>query len=251
MFRVLGSRLGLRTATSVLAAPTRASSDSLQRLVEDVLEDELKTHAAFTSNGDALTDLGFSVREVVTAPPGAKGGSADRLGSTAFVASKSGDDGERLEVEFRLAEEEEEEGDEEAESDPHGLHDLIGGEGEGAMFDSFEVRLTRPEAPTAVLSAHCEVVAGGTDYAVASVAIAANDNALPAVHEFPTADEENSHPEAELSVGHEAEIEDGILDYLESLGVDAPLVSAINDFLHHQVHADYVEWLRRMNTFLK
>ena len=229
----------------------RASSDSLQRLVEDVLEDELKTHAAFTSSGDALTELGFSVEEVVIPAPEAKGGGggvADRLGSTAFVASKSGDEGERLEVEFRLAEDDEGEGEGEGEGVeedvPHGLEDLMGGEGEGAMFESFQVRLTRPEAPHAVLSAHCEVVANGTDYAVASVAIGVNDKhntALPAVHEFPTADEESSHPDAELSVGHEAEIEDGILDYLESLGVDAPLVSAINDFLNHQVQADYVE----------
>ena len=87
-----------------------------------------------------------------------------------------------------------------------------------------------------MLTAVCEVEDG--DYAVASATVEG------VTHEF-------AQDDLTLAVGHEGEIEDGLLDYLEQCGVDERLVGLMNDHLEEVVHDDYLVWLEEMQNFLR
>ena len=221
--------------------------------LEEALEKELSESGSLDEHATQreFEDAGFEL--YIHEPLG--GDDDDVLGSTVYELRKALETGEELSIEFALAD------DEEAAAGGDGEHvDVIGaamtaaeggapqgevlsqmmGEDPGEdLVSNFKVQLSKPNG--GVLVAECVVEKG--DYAVEKLKVGQQGDRKLRVHEF-------SQEEMSVSVGHEADIEDGVLDYLEARGVDEALVGRINAFLEEQVHRDYMAWLRDMRAYL-
>eukprot|EP00300_Choanocystis_sp_HF-7_P039524 c5855_g1_i1.p1 GENE.c5855_g1_i1~~c5855_g1_i1.p1 ORF type:complete len:137 (+),score=39.05 c5855_g1_i1:1-411(+) len=54
-----------------------------------------------------------------------------------------------------------------------------------------------------------------------------------------------------VSAGYEVEVEEGLLDYLVERGISQELVAAMNSAALHQIHGNYVHWLKAVSQFTK